>query len=49
MVRSACDRFTEAHFRHNGNERYIFTGDMERFEQRLREFEIEKGGGELDF
>ena len=36
---SRCDRFAEAHFRHSGNGAYVFEGDMECLNARLRAFE----------
>jgi transposase len=47
VARSCCDRFAVAHFRHSGSGGYIFSGDIERFEQELREFE--RGSGDGDF
>lgn len=39
-VRESCyDCFAEAHFCHNSNEIYVFEGDMERLDARLRAFE----------
>lgn len=36
---SRCDRFAEAHFRHSGNGGYVFEGDMDDFDRRLRAYE----------
>ena len=36
---SRCDRFAEAHFWHSGNGAYVFEGDMECLDARLRAFE----------
>jgi transposase len=47
VTRSRCDRFAEAHFRHSGSERYIFEGDIEKFERELRAFERRSGEGDL--
>jgi transposase len=49
VARSRCDRFAEAHFRHSGNRGYIFVGDIEKFERRLRVFERGSGEGEMEF
>jgi transposase len=31
IMNSHCDRFNEAHFRHNNNGNYVFEGDIEAF------------------
>jgi transposase len=49
VIRSRCDRFAEAHYRHSGNRGYIFEGDMEKFERELRAFERGSGEGEIEF
>lgn len=36
---SGCDRFAVDHFRHAGNGGYMFEGDMDEFEERLRLWE----------
>jgi hypothetical protein len=49
MAKNRCDRFAEAHYRHNNNERYIFEGDIKKFERELRAFEQENGESEIEF
>jgi len=39
VQRSRCDKFAEAYFRHSGAGGYIFEGDIEKFESKLRAFE----------
>ena len=39
VQRSHCDRFAVAHFRYSGNGGYVFEGDMEAFNEKVRAFE----------
>jgi transposase len=48
VAKNRCDRFAVTHFRHSGSEGYIFSGDIERFEQELREFERESGDDDFE-
>jgi hypothetical protein len=41
---SHCDRFAEAHFRHAGNNGYIFEGDLEVFNELFGQY----GRGEVE-
>jgi transposase len=33
VINNRCNRFGEAHFRHNNNRNYIFNGDLETFDR----------------
>ena len=47
--RSRYDRFAAVHFRHSGNGGYLFEGDMEIFEERLRAYEQGKTNELVDW